>query len=57
MTPCVGCPPARPHLVLTESQSSTSLASCFLCFWMLGISTWEGTHASRVSCGGLGLNV
>ena len=46
---CWGCH-GRPHsglfsassyLALTESQSNTSLASCFLCFWMLGISTWK----------------
>lgn len=55
MPPCVGRPPAGPHLVRTESQSSTSLASCFLCFWMLGISTWGGGSARAVSRGGPGL--
>lgn len=29
------------HLALAESQSKTSFASCFLCFWMLGISIWK----------------
>lgn len=27
------------HLVRAESMSKTSLAKCFLCFWMLGMST------------------
>ena len=28
-----------PYLVREESMSSTSLAKCFLCFWIFGIST------------------
>lgn len=31
-----------PHLVRAESMSKTSLAKCFLCFWMLGMSTCRG---------------
>lgn len=44
----VGYFSALSYLALTESQSNTSLASCFLCFWMLGISTCkEHTNTPR----------
>ena len=41
---------ALSYLALTESQSNTSLASCFLCFWMLGISTCKEEH-TNTPCG------
>lgn len=42
----VGYFSALSYLALTESQSNTSLASCFLCFWMLGISTCKEEHTN-----------
>lgn len=42
---------ASPYLARTESQSNTSLASCFLCFWMLGISTWKEEQIIQIHLG------
>lgn len=38
-----------PYLALTESQSNTNLASCFLCFWILGISTWKEKQTTEIN--------
>lgn len=35
-----------PRLVRAESMSRTSLAKCFLCFWMLGMSTCKRIKVS-----------
>lgn len=40
------------HRVRAESMSRTSLARCFLCFWMFGISTWERSREVPLECGG-----
>lgn len=37
-----------PHLVRAESMSKTSLAKCFLCFWMLGMSTYRRTIVESI---------